>query len=170
MERARLGRWHTKISVSIFFGKFRRNGKSPFRALTPFKNDFSLIWSYCVEMERARLGRWHPYLLIIQTNLYIRRNGKSPFRALKFNRNTQNTKTVECLILFIQPHWYADYGRDVLLLLSLLAELLLKWHDNSSKKCMNWKFAAIFAIFSRYELDCSSISEYNEAVRKEHIG
>ena len=63
------------------FKGYRRNGKSPFRALTLkfftfFARDFIEV-----EMEKARLGRWH-WLFTAYESFMHRRNGKSPFRAL----------------------------------------------------------------------------------------
>ena len=82
MEKARLGRWHTCHIVTSIHDGSRRNGKSPFRALTHSlwsDNHFDEIC--CVEMEKARLGRWHPNDFIFR-DCILRRNGKSPFRAL----------------------------------------------------------------------------------------
>ena len=59
MEEARLGRWHLQSWVDSRRQTMRRNGRSPFRALTQNVMAQTRIHLYRVEMEEARLGRWH---------------------------------------------------------------------------------------------------------------
>ena len=71
MEVARLGRWHILPLLSYFLTDPRRNGSSPFRALTPgYKQPSSEVTSP-VEMEVARLGRWHTEIIMISAETNV---------------------------------------------------------------------------------------------------
>ena len=71
----------------VFFLLFRvysRNDRSPFRALKPRTLSLQFLEVF-VEMTEARLGRWNKKTLTVDTTSVSCRNDRSPFRALKQN-------------------------------------------------------------------------------------
>ena len=104
MEEARLGRWHPllcpywAVSICSRNGRspfraltpplsknkslsLRRNGRSPFRALTPFFPWCHLISFFC-RNGRSPFRALTPPFGQYKAFLFLRRNGRSPFRAL----------------------------------------------------------------------------------------
>ena len=91
---------------------YRRNERSPFRALTHQLHHWYIYRFYPVEMKEARLGRWHLSSdWASSTITMVRRNERSPFRAL-----THGLKVLKLLFGFVEMK-EARLGR---------------WHNNSS--------------------------------------
>ena len=89
-----------------------RNERSPFRALTHQLHHWYIYRFYPVEMKEARLGRWHLSSdWASSTITMVRRNERSPFRAL-----THGLKVLKLLFGFVEMK-EARLGR---------------WHNNSS--------------------------------------